>query len=94
MFAFAIAGILLRYSEGASKVAHDLAGRLAAERGDEFARLAGATIRSVAQGVAYDLLLARAGVLAVLGGGVAVTEARDAADGQLDPQAARCVERG
>ena len=51
VFAFAIAGILLRYSEGASKVAHSLSGRLAGARGDEFAKLTGATIRSVAQGV-------------------------------------------
>jgi predicted PurR-regulated permease PerM len=47
VFAFGIAGILLRYSEEASKVAHDLSGRLAGARGDEFAKLTGATIRSV-----------------------------------------------
>jgi len=51
VFAFAIAGVLLRYSEGASKVARDLSGRLAGARGDEFAQLTGAAIRSVAQGV-------------------------------------------
>jgi predicted PurR-regulated permease PerM len=51
VFAFGIAGILLRFSDGASKIAHDLSGRLAGERGDEFAKLIGAAIRSVAQGV-------------------------------------------
>jgi predicted PurR-regulated permease PerM len=51
VFAFAIAGILLRYSEWASKIAHDLSARLVGERGEEFARLTGAAIRSVAQGV-------------------------------------------
>jgi predicted PurR-regulated permease PerM len=51
VFAFGIAGILLRFSEGASKIAHDLSERLAGERGGEFARLIEAAIRSVAQGV-------------------------------------------
>jgi predicted PurR-regulated permease PerM len=51
VFAFAIAGILLRYSDWASRIAHDLSGRLVGERGDEFARLTEAAIRSVAQGV-------------------------------------------
>jgi predicted PurR-regulated permease PerM len=51
VFAFGIAGIVLRFSEGASKIAHDLSERLAGERGEEFARLIEAAIRSVAQGV-------------------------------------------
>ena len=69
LFAFVIAGFLLRYSAGGYQVAHDLSERLAGERGDEFAKLAGATIRGVAQGVlgvaVIQSLLAGLGFMAV-----------------------------
>ncbi len=67
--AFVVAGILLRYSEAGHKFARDLSNRLAGERGDEFANLAGATIRSVSQGVLgvaiIQSLLAGLGFMAV-----------------------------
>lgn len=49
--AFVIAGVLLAHSEGSNKLAHALSRRLVGERGDTFADLAEATIRSVARGV-------------------------------------------
>lgn len=69
LLAFVIAGILLRYSIEGGKIVRDLSGRLAGERGDEFANLAGATIRGVAQGVLgvamIQSLLAGLGFMAV-----------------------------
>ncbi|SDW45890.1 AI-2E family transporter [Nitrosomonas communis] len=49
--AFVIAGILLAYSESSYQLAHSISRRLVGERGDDFANLAEATIRSVARGV-------------------------------------------
>ena len=46
-----IAGVLLANDAGGSRVARSIAQRLAGERGAEFANLAGATVRSVAQGI-------------------------------------------
>jgi predicted PurR-regulated permease PerM len=46
-----IAGVLLANDAGGSRVARSIAGRLAGERGAEFADLAGATVQSVAQGI-------------------------------------------
>lgn len=51
IFAFVIAGVILRFSEDCKKVAHLLAIKLAGNRGDEFAKLTSATIQSVARGV-------------------------------------------
>jgi predicted PurR-regulated permease PerM len=51
IFAFVIAGVLLRFSEGCKRVAHVLAVKLAGHRGEEFANLTSATIQSVARGV-------------------------------------------
>lgn len=51
LVAFAIAGVLLAHSEGSYKLVHALSRRLVGERGDDFADLAEATIRSVARGV-------------------------------------------
>ncbi len=49
--AFVIAGVLLAHSASSYQLAHGIARRLAGERGDDFANLAEATIRSVARGV-------------------------------------------
>lgn len=49
--AVAIAGVLLPSAERGSRVLHDLAGRLGGEQGAKFVDLAGATVRSVAQGI-------------------------------------------
>ena len=46
-----IAGILLAHSAQGHQLAYDISRRLVGERGDNFADLAGATIRSVARGV-------------------------------------------
>jgi predicted PurR-regulated permease PerM len=46
-----IAGVLLAYADGAQKAALALFTRLAGERGATFVELAGATVRSVAQGI-------------------------------------------
>jgi predicted PurR-regulated permease PerM len=46
-----IAGVLLANDAGGSRVARSIAGRVAGERGAEFADLAGATVQSVAQGI-------------------------------------------
>jgi len=51
IIAIIISGILLAYAEGGQKAVRSIANRLASERGDEFADLAGATVRSVAQGI-------------------------------------------
>ena len=49
--AFVIAGVLLVYSAQGHQLAYGISRRLVGERGDDFADLAGATIRSVARGV-------------------------------------------
>lgn len=49
--AFVIAGVLLAHSHSSYQLAHGIARRLVGERGDDFANLAEATIRSVARGV-------------------------------------------
>ena len=49
--AFVIAGILLANSAQSHQLAYSISRRLVGERGDKFADLAGATIRSVARGV-------------------------------------------
>ena len=51
VFAFIIAGVFLTHSSGSHELAHRIAKRLVGERGDDFANLAEATIRSVARGV-------------------------------------------
>jgi predicted PurR-regulated permease PerM len=51
LLAILIAGVLLANDAGGSRVARSIAGRLAGERGAEFADLAGATVQSVAQGI-------------------------------------------
>ncbi|MDH3867142.1 MAG: AI-2E family transporter [Desulfobulbaceae bacterium] len=51
IFAFIIAGVFLTYSAGSHRLAHGISKRLVGERGDDFANLAEATIRSVARGV-------------------------------------------
>jgi predicted PurR-regulated permease PerM len=49
--AIIIAGVLLTNSEAGGRFAHAFAGRLAGERGADFARLAEATVRSVTRGI-------------------------------------------
>ena len=49
--AFVIAGVLLAHSTGGKKITHSISRRLVGDRGDDFATLAQATIRSVARGV-------------------------------------------
>jgi predicted PurR-regulated permease PerM len=49
--AIIIAGVLLAHAEGGERTARAIAGRLADERGIEFAGLATATVRSVARGI-------------------------------------------
>ncbi|HIJ41187.1 MAG TPA: AI-2E family transporter [Deltaproteobacteria bacterium] len=49
--AIIIAGVLLSNSERGVQVARGIAVRLAGERGEEFVRLSGATMRSVARGI-------------------------------------------
>lgn len=52
VFSVIIAGVLLAHSTGSQQVAHGIARRLIGEkRGDDFANLAGATIRSVTRGI-------------------------------------------
>jgi predicted PurR-regulated permease PerM len=51
LLAVLIAGVLLANEAGGTRVARTIAGRLAGERGPEFADLAGATVQSVAQGI-------------------------------------------
>lgn len=49
--AFVIAGVLLAHSASSHQLAHGISRRLVGERGDDFANLAEATIRSVARGI-------------------------------------------
>ena len=49
--ALIVAGVFLAYSEPGANFARRLGGRLAGERGEEFANLASSTVRNVAQGV-------------------------------------------
>jgi predicted PurR-regulated permease PerM len=58
-----IAGVLLAHADGAQQAAVTFFRRLAGERGGKFVELAGATVRSVAQGI-----LGVAVIQAVLGG--------------------------
>jgi predicted PurR-regulated permease PerM len=51
VIAFVVAGLFLAHSAGSHRLAHGISKRLAGERGDDFANLAEATIRSVARGV-------------------------------------------
>ena len=51
VFAFIIAGVFLTHSTGSHQLVHRISKRLVGERGDDFANLAEATIRSVARGV-------------------------------------------
>jgi predicted PurR-regulated permease PerM len=51
VLAFVIAGIFLAHSSGSNRLAHGISKRLAGERGDDYAKLAEATIRSVARGI-------------------------------------------
>ena len=46
-----ISGVFLAYAEGSNEFARKLGRRLAGERGEKYAQLAGATVRGVAQGV-------------------------------------------
>jgi predicted PurR-regulated permease PerM len=46
-----ISGVFLTYAEGGNEFARKLGRRLAGERGEKYANLAGATVRGVAQGV-------------------------------------------
>jgi len=66
--AFVIAGILLAHSAQGHQLAYDISRRLVGERGDAFADLAEATIRSVARGVlgvaVIQALLAGVGFMA------------------------------
>ncbi|MEA3413850.1 MAG: AI-2E family transporter [Pseudomonadota bacterium] len=69
LLAIIIAGVLLVGAQGGTKTARAIATRLAGSRGPEFADLAGATVRSVAQGVLgvafIQSILAGIGLLAV-----------------------------
>ncbi|MDV6343893.1 AI-2E family transporter [Nitrosomonas sp. Is37] len=49
--AFVIAGVLLAHSESSYQLVHGISRRLVGERGDDFANLAEATIRSVVRGI-------------------------------------------
>ncbi len=51
ILAIAIAGVLLAHHEGGHHLAGAVARRLAGRRGEEFADLAGATVRSVTRGI-------------------------------------------
>jgi predicted PurR-regulated permease PerM len=51
VFSIVVAGVMLAHAQGGGRVTRALATRLAGERGAEYADLAGATVRSVAQGV-------------------------------------------
>jgi len=51
LISIVIAGVLLANAESGKSAAHAIFTRLAGERGEEFANLSGATIRSVVQGV-------------------------------------------
>jgi predicted PurR-regulated permease PerM len=68
LFAFVIAGVMLALSARGDRIVRGISRRLAGERGDEFARLAETTIRSVARGVlgvaVIQALLAGLGLLA------------------------------
>ena len=67
--AIIIAGVLLANDEGVKATAQRIAIRLAGKQGSEFAHIAGATVRSVAQGVLgvalIQAVLAGIGMLAV-----------------------------
>lgn len=69
VFAIFIAGVLLAHSSGGAHAASAVATRLAGKRGEEFAQLAGATVRSVARGILgvalIQTILAGLGFLAV-----------------------------
>jgi predicted PurR-regulated permease PerM len=68
-FSIIIAGVFLANAAGGQKTARAIASRIAGERGPELADLAGATVRSVAQGVVgvaiIQALLAGIGLLVV-----------------------------
>lgn len=51
VFAIFIAGVLLAHAGGGGKLARSIATRLAGRRGEEFAELAQATVRSVSRGI-------------------------------------------
>ncbi len=51
VFSIVVAGAMLAHAQGGGRVTRALGTRLAGERGAEYATLAGATVRSVAQGV-------------------------------------------
>jgi predicted PurR-regulated permease PerM len=55
--AIVVAGVLLAYSEGLSRILRDLAGRVADARGRHFVEIASSTIRNVSQGVIGVALL-------------------------------------
>ena len=65
VLAIVVAGVLLANDAGAGQVARAIGLRVAGERGAEFVELAGATVRSVAQGVLGVALIQSA--LAALG---------------------------
>lgn len=69
MVAIGVAGVLLAHAGGGEQVAHRVARRLGGERGGELARIAQATVRSVARGILgvalIQSLLAGLGFLAV-----------------------------
>lgn len=69
LISIVIAGVLLANAESGKSAAHAIFTRLAGERGEEFANLSGATIRSVVQGVLgvaiIQSVLAGMGLIAV-----------------------------
>jgi predicted PurR-regulated permease PerM len=69
VIAIIISGALLAHSSGSHQFARAIATRLASERGEDFVDLAGATVRSVAQGVLgvaiIQTILAGIGLLVV-----------------------------
>jgi predicted PurR-regulated permease PerM len=69
IFAIVIAGVLLAHAEGGERAAGSIAHRIAGDRGEAFADLAGATVRNVARGILgvalIQALLAGLGFLAV-----------------------------
>ena len=68
--AIVVAGVLLAYSEGLSKMLRDIAGRISDVRGRHFVEIASSTIRNVSQGVIGVALLQSA----LLGLGMLVGE--------------------
>jgi predicted PurR-regulated permease PerM len=67
VFSIIIAGVFLANAQAGTRAAEAFSARLAGEQGAEFAKIAGATVRSVAQGVLgvalVQTLLAGAGLL-------------------------------